>query len=104
MSGARLTTIADAEPTAEIKAIDRKSGNAQLPHQPRHPFEGEPIRFEIDELRADMHRKTDKLNAGQRIGETVSRNRFIEIDAEFVILFSGRDFCMGQRVDIRVHP
>jgi hypothetical protein len=60
-------------------------------------------RSKISQLRADVRRKADRLDAGKLAGESVRRNRLAELDAEFVLLPAGRNFGVCLRVDVRVH-
>ena len=99
-----LGVVADADPAAEIDTRDGKPESAQFEDELGDPLEGAAIRLEIDQLRADMHRKADRLDAGKLAGELVCGNRLVKFDAEFVLLPAGRDLGVGMRVDIRVDP
>ena len=93
--------VADADAAAEIETRDGKPERAQFEDELGDPLEGAAIRLEIDELRADMHRKPDRLDAGKLAGEAVGGNRLVEFDAEFVLLPAGRDLGVGHA---RRHP
>jgi diaminopimelate decarboxylase len=59
---------------------------------------------QIEELRADMHRDADRLDAGQCGGEAVGLNRILDIDTELVLFLTGRNLRVGQRIDIGIDP
>ena len=97
--------VADAEAAAEIDAgVTAKPAPRNSRTSSATPLEGPAERREIDELRADMHRKPDRLDAGQRSGEAVGRDRVVDIDAELVLFLAGRDLGVGQRIDIGIDP
>ena len=96
--------VADADAAAEIHTRDGKPESAQFEDDLGDPLEGAAIRLEIGQLRADMHRKADRLDAGKLAGELVCSNRLVNFDAEFVLLPAGRNLGVGMGVDIRVYP
>src|SRR5207244_7005127 len=59
-----LGVVADADAAAEIDAADGKPNSSQIEDELGKPLKGTPVWLETDELRPDMHRKADRLDAG----------------------------------------
>ena len=99
-----LVAIADAEPAAEVEALDRDALAAQLRDQLAAPGAKAASKgAKVGELRADMDGEPDRLErrAARACGRR-RRGRMRQIDAELVLLPAGRDLGVGPRIDVGI--
>src|SRR5713101_839049 len=89
--GRMFCPVSDAPTAAEIDAADGKPQRPQFENEVGDPCKGEAIRLEFNELRADMDRETNRLDARKLSGKAIGGDRRTEIDPKFIRFHAGRD-------------
>ncbi len=74
----------------------------QCPDQVHDHAIGLAKRVQVQKLRSDMNGDAGDVNARQCRRACVNARHLRPIDAELVFTFTGGDFFMGQRIDIRI--
>ena len=103
-AGGHFVPIRHRQPAAEIDLPHRQPFAAQRDDQLGDPRESRAAGRQIDDLRADMHGKSDRLDPRQIGGKAIGGHRLAMRDAEFVLLAAGRDVAVGLCVDIGIDP